>query len=91
MIMKNENEKLSRNRKRRIERKIKLDDKMRTLFKKIKCEQKKKKNIDKIKELEIELVKIKYANIPNKLQSQLKELKKITLIKNYMKLKLKFY
>ena len=36
----------------------------------------KKKN-DKIKELEIELVRIKYANNPNRLQSELKELNKI--------------
>ena len=55
MIINNENKKLSRNRKRRIERKIKMDDKMKTLLNKIKY-QKKKKNNDKIKELEIELV-----------------------------------
>ena len=70
----NENKKLSRNRKRRIERRIKIDDKLKTLSNKIKTEKKKKyKNIDKIKELEMELVIIKYANNPNKLQSEIKE------------------
>ena len=66
MVMKNENKKLSRNMKRRIERKIKMDDKMKWLWNKIKSE-KKKKNIDKINELEIELVEIKYSNKPDKL------------------------
>ena len=73
----NENKKLSRNRKRRIERRIKIDDKLKTLSNKIKTEKKKKyKIIDKIKELEMELVIIKYANNPKKLQSEIKELKK---------------
>ena len=77
----NENKKLSRNRKRGIERRIKIDDKLKTLSNKIKTEKKKKyKNIDKIKELEMELVIIKYANNPNKLQSEIKELKKIQVI-----------
>ena len=54
MIMKNENEKLSRNRKRRIDRKNKINDDMKLLLKKIKTEKKKKnKNFDKIKQLEI--------------------------------------
>ena len=76
----NENKKLSRNRKRRIER-IKIGDKLKTLSNKTKTEKKKKyKNIDKIKELEMELVIIKYANNPNKLQSEIKELKKIKLL-----------
>ena len=66
MIMNNENKKLSRNRKRRIERRIKMDDKIKSILNRIKYE-KKKKNIDKIKELEIELVKIKYANNPKKI------------------------
>ena len=34
----------------------------------------KNKNIDKSKEMEIDLAKIKNANNPNKLQSELKEL-----------------
>ena len=77
----NENKKLSRNRKRRIERRIKIDDKLKTLLNKIKTGKKKKnKKIIKIKELEIELVIIKYANNPNKLQSELKELNKIQVI-----------
>ena len=42
--------------------------------------QKRKKNIDKIKEFEIDLVKFKHANNPNKLQSELKELDKIQVI-----------
>ena len=76
--MNNENKKLSRNRKR-IERKIKMDDKMKLLSIKFKT-QKKNKEFDKIKLLEIELVKIKYANNPNKLQSELKELNKIQVV-----------
>ena len=41
--MNNENKKLSRNGKRRIERKNKLDDNMKVLLNKIKSEKKKKK------------------------------------------------
>ena len=81
MIMNNENKKLSRNKERRIEGRIKKDDKMKTLKKKIKTEQKKKnKNFDKIEELEIELVKFKYVNIPKKLQSELKEINQVHVI-----------
>ena len=73
--MNNKNKKLSRNRMRRIEQKIKMDDKMKLLLNKIKTEKKKKnKKIDKIKDLEIELVNVKYANNPTKLQPELKEL-----------------
>ena len=43
MIMDNENKKLSRNKKRRIERRIKIGDKMKTLINKIKTEMKKEK------------------------------------------------
>ena len=43
MIMKNEIEKLSRNRKRRSEQSIKMDDKMKSLLNKIKSEKQKKK------------------------------------------------
>ena len=69
MIMNNENKNFSRNRKRRIDRKIKLDDEMKTLLKKINSRKKKKiENFDKTKELKVELVKIKYANNPNELQ-----------------------
>ena len=81
MIINNENKELSRNRKRRINRKNKINDDMRVLLNKIKSEKKKKnKNIDKIKQLEILLVNIKYANNPDKLQSALKELNKIQVI-----------
>ena len=77
MIINNENKKLSRNRKRRIDRKSKLNDDMKLLLNKIKSEKRKRnKNLDKIKELEILIVNIKYANDPNKLQSELKELNK---------------
>ena len=51
---------------------------MKTSTDKIKSEKKRKNKIfDKIKQLETELVKIKYAKNPNKLQSELKELKKV--------------
>ena len=76
--MNNANKKLSRNRKRRNERKIKMDEKMKSFLKKIKSE--KKKIIDNFKEIEIELFKIKYANNPNKLQFALKELNKIQVV-----------
>ena len=56
--MNNEKKKLSRKRKRRIGRKIKMDDKMNTFLTKIESEKKKKnENFDKIQELEIEFVK----------------------------------
>ena len=42
--MNNENKKLSRNRKRRIERKIRMDDNLKLLLTKNKSEKKKKKN-----------------------------------------------
>ena len=42
MIMNYENKKLSRKRKRRTERKNKMDEKRKILFKKIKAERKKK-------------------------------------------------
>ena len=81
MMMNNENKNLSRNRQRRIERKNKLDDNMKLLLNKINTEKKKKyKNLDKFKQLEILLVRIKYANNPNKLQSALKELNKIQVV-----------
>ena len=78
MIINNENKKLSRNTKRRIEQKNKINDDMKLLLNKIKSEKKKKiKNLDKIKHLEILLVRIKYADKHDKLQSALKELNKI--------------
>ena len=81
MIINNENKKLSRNRKKRIDRKNKMNDDMKLLLNEIKSEKKKKnKNLDKIKQLETLLVRIKYADKPDKLQSALKELNKIQLI-----------
>ena len=57
---------------------------MKSILNKILSEKKKKnKNVNKIKELEIKLVKIKYANNPNKLQFELKELKKFMLLKKF--------
>ena len=54
---------------------------MKLLLNNIKTETKKKtKNLDKIKHLEILLFEIKYANNPNKLQSELKESNKIEVI-----------
>ena len=79
MIMNNEMKKLSRKRKPRIERKNKIDDKMKTLINTTKTEEK-NKNVDKIKDLELELVKIRYANNPNELQFELKELNKIQVV-----------
>ena len=81
MIINNENKKLSRNRKRRIDRRNKIDENMKLLLNKIKSAKKKKnKDFDKIKQLEILLVNIKYANDPSKLQSELKELNKIQVV-----------
>ena len=51
---------------------------MKFLLNKIKSEKKKKnEKFDKIKELEILLVRIKYAHKPHKLESALKKLNKI--------------
>ena len=92
MIMNNENKKLSRNRKKRIDRRNKINDDMKLLLNKIKSEKKKNKNLDKIKQLEILLVRIKYADKPDKLESSLKELNKIQVIDEfYMKLKMRYY
>ena len=79
--MNNENKKISRNKKRRIERRIKIVDKMKSLLSKIESEKKKKiKDIDKVKQIEIELPKIKYFNNPNFLESNLKELNEIQYV-----------
>ena len=81
MIINNETKKLSRNRKRRIERENKISDDMKLLLNKIKSKKKKKnKNFDKIKQLEILLVNIKYANDANKLEKALRKLNKIEVI-----------
>ena len=86
----NENKKLSRNTKRRIDhRNKKINDDMEFLINKIKSEKKKKnKNLDKIKQLEFLLVRIKYADKPDKLESALRELSKIEVInKNLQEIK----
>ena len=63
MIIDNENKKLSRNRKRRIQRNIKIIDDMKSILKKCESEKKKKsKNFDKTKQAEILLVRIKNAD-----------------------------
>ena len=53
---------------------------MNLLSNKIQTEKKRKKNILKIEEFEIELVKMKYANNPKKFQSELKEIKKFHVV-----------
>ena len=70
-----------------------MSNDMKLILNKIKSEKKKKNKIfNKIKQLEILLVNIKYANDPNKLENALKGLKKLKLlIKIYMKLKMKYY
>ena len=81
MIINNETNKLSRNRKRRITRRLNMNNEMKLILNKIKSEKKKKnKNFDKIKQLEILLVNIKYANDPMKLERALKDLNKIEVI-----------
>ena len=75
-----ENKKLSRNTKRRINRRNKINDDMKLILNKIKSEKKKNKHLDKIKQLEILLVRIEYADKPDKSESALKELNKIQVI-----------
>ena len=85
MIINNENKKLSRNRKRRIDRRNKINNDMKLLLNKIKSEKKQEnENFDKIRQLEIILVRIKYADKPDKLESALKELNKIQVIDKYL-------
>ena len=77
----NENKKLSRNGKKRIDRRNKINDDMNLLLNKIKSQKKKKnKDINKIKQLKILLVRFEYADGPDKLESALKELNKIQVI-----------
>ena len=85
LIINNENKILLRNRKRRNERKTKMNDGMKILLHKIKSEKKKKKkNFDKIKQLEILSVRIEYADKTNKLERALKELHKIQGFDKYL-------
>ena len=81
LIIDNENKKLSRNTKRRINRRNKVSDDMKLLLNKIKSEKKKKnKMVDEIKELEILLVTIKYADKPDKIESALRELNRSQVV-----------
>ena len=81
VIINNENKNISRNRKRRIERKSKMDNNTKLLLNKFKSEKRKRnKSLDKVKQLEILLVQIKYADNPNKLNRTLKELNKIQVV-----------
>ena len=81
MIIDNENKKLSRNTKRRMDRRNKIKNYMKFLLIKIKSEKKKKnKIIDKNKQLEILLVRMKYADKPDNIESALRELNKIQVI-----------
>ena len=59
---------------------MKIDQEVKSISNIIKTEKKRKKNIDKIRQLEIESVKIKYVDNPNKLQSDSKELHEIQVV-----------
>ena len=73
MIMNNDKKKLSRNRKRRIEQRNRMNDDIKLLINKIKTKKKKRsKNDEKIKQLEILLVRIKYADKADKLEWYMK-------------------
>ena len=89
--MNNEIKELSGNR-RGTQQKTKLGAKLEMILNEIKTEKKKNnKTFDEIKKLEFELVKLKYVNNPNKLQSESKELNKFNLyIKIYMRLNKKY-
>ena len=81
MIINIENKKLSRNRKRRIDRRNEINDDANIILKKVKSEKKKiYKKFGKIEHLEILLVRNKYANKPDKLETALKELNKIQVV-----------
>ena len=67
MNLRNEKKRLPQNREKRIERKIETVGKMKSLLNRNKSEKKKKiKNVDRVKELEIKLVKMKKAYNPDK-------------------------
>ena len=92
-IINNETKKLSRKRKKRIERKQNFSDVMKLILNKIKKEKKKKYKIfHKFKQLEILLVRIKCADKANKLESALRELNKIEVIdKNLHEIKIEMF
>ena len=76
----NENKMLSRNRKRRNERRNRMNDE--NFFFKIKLKQKKiYKNVEKIEKSGIQLVRMKYADKPDKLESPLRELNKVEVFR----------
>ena len=78
LIIDNENKKLSRNRERRNGCRNKINNDMKLLLNRFKTEKKKKnEDIKKIKQLGFLLVRVKYADKLDKLESALKELKKI--------------
>ena len=78
MIIDNKNNKLSRNRKRRINCKNRHSSNEKIILNEIKSEKKKKiKNLDKIRQLKILLVNKRYAKDPKKLENALKVLDKI--------------
>ena len=51
---------------RKSEQEMKMDDKMKSLLKKFKSEKKKNEYFDKIKQLEIELIKVIFVKNPSK-------------------------
>ena len=84
MIIDNENKKLSRNRKRIIERRFKIDHKLKILLNKIKSVKKKKNKIyEEIEQLEILLFTIKRRiKIDHKLKILLNKIKSVKKKKN---------
>ena len=55
---------MSKKRKRRIERKIKVDDKLKLILNKLNMKTKRKKNFNKIKELQVEVIQKIMLTIP---------------------------
>ena len=55
---------MSKKRKRRIERKNKVDDKLKLILNKLNMKTKRKKNFNKIKELQVELIQKIMLTIP---------------------------
>ena len=85
----NENKMLSRNRKRGIERRNRMNDGIKLLLNKTKTQKKTKyKSDEKIKQLEFLLVRNKYADKPDKLESAVKVLNNFQVIdKNFHEIK----
>ena len=55
---------MSKKRKRRIERKNKVDDKLKLILNKLNMKTKRKKNFNKIKELQVEVIQKIMLTIP---------------------------